>query len=276
MHTKSELLEVLRFRGLRLKKSLGQHYLIDPAMSRRLVDACALAPEDIVVEIGAGLGALTDLLAERAKRVIALEVDRAIAALLSDRLRAYPNVEVRSEDALAVSWAQWKGCKVVGLIPYLITSPLLVCLCESSASIHDAWLGVQREVADRMSARPGTKAYGRLTVLLQYRWEVSQATRLPRRLFFPEPAVDSAWVHLASRPSPAVRVENEALFFELVRVAFGQRRKTLANCLRAWPKLAGADIPALLHAVKLPLNIRGEALSLDQFATLANHLPTFQ
>ena len=272
MHTKSELLSLLRARGLRLKKSLGQHYLIDPAMGRRLVDLCALTSQDLVVEIGAGLGAITDVLAERAARVVAIERDRTIAELLVARLASYPNVEILCRDALEVSWAPWKGCTVVGLIPYLITSPLLVRLCEEVSQVHAVWLGVQQEVADRLTARAGTKAYGRLSILVQYRWQVAQRAKIPRRVFFPQPAVDSAWVELAARRAPAVRVDDETLFFELVRTAFSQRRKTLVNCLLGWRDLSREQIQACLRTVELPASVRGEAVSLEGFAALANHL----
>jgi len=266
------LLTLLRSRGLRLKKALGQHYLIDPALGRRLVGLCALTSHDLVVEIGAGLGAITDVLAERAGRVVAIERDRAIAELLATRLASHPNVEIVCRDALEVSWAPWKGCTVVGLIPYLITSPLLVRLCEDAAQVRAAWLGVQQEVADRLTAQAGTKAYGRLSILVQYRWQVAQRAKIPRRAFLPAPAVDSAWVELAARHAPAVRVDDEALFFELVRAAFSQRRKTLVNCLLGWRGLSREQIQACVQAVQLPTTVRGEAVSLEGFATLANHL----
>lgn len=275
MHTKSELLDLLRARGLRLTKRLGQHYLVDPRLTTRLVSACGLTARDTVIEIGAGLGALTDLLAASAGQVIAVEVDRAVCQALKERMAAYPNVEVRCQDILSFPWAQQPGCRVVGAMPYLLTSPILVMLAERPVPIADAWLGMQREVADRLTARPGTKAYGRLTILVQYRFTVEQVLRIPRQAFFPPPAVESAWVHLTPRPAAAptaVGVADERVFFDVVRAAFSQRRKTLLNCLGqlASVRVTRQQAQQALEAAGLPADIRGEALSLEEFAGLAN------
>lgn len=275
MHTKAELVELLRAHGLRLTKRLGQHYLVDPRLTARLVSACRLTSRDTVIEIGAGLGALTDLLAASAGRVIAVEVDRAVCQALKARMAAWPNVEVRCQDILAFPWAQHPGCRVVGAIPYLLTSPILVMLAERPAPIADAWLGMQREVADRLTARPGTKAYGRLTILVQYRFMVEQALRIPRQAFFPPPAVGSAWVHLIPRPAAAptaVGVRDERVLFDVVRAAFSQRRKTLLNCLGglASVRMSRPQAARTLQEAGLPANIRGEMLSLEEFARLAN------
>ena len=269
MHTKPELLELLRSRGLRLKKRLGQHYLVDPGMTKRLVASCDLAPEDTVIEIGAGLGALTDLLAQRAGRVIAVEVDRAIARLLTERMAAWPTVEVRHEDILEFDWSAYPGAKVVGAIPYHITSPIIVALAEQAAQIRGAWLAVQREVADRLAASPGTKAYGRLTVLAQHRFTVKCLFRIPRTVFFPPPDVDSAWLRLTPRTSGVVRASEAPLFFEVVRAAFGQRRKMLVNGLIDSLGLTRAQAVAAVQRAGLNDRVRGEQLSLPEFARLA-------
>jgi 16S rRNA (adenine1518-N6/adenine1519-N6)-dimethyltransferase len=274
MHTKRELVALLRGPGLHLSKRLGQHYLIDPNLTRRVVDACEIGADQTVVEIGAGLGALTDLLAERAGRVIALEVDRGVAALLADRLAGLSNVEVRCEDALAFDWESARGCIVVGAIPYHITSHILVTLAERSGLIASAWLGMQREVAQRLAASPGTKAYGRLSVLMQYRFEVELVLRMPRQAFFPVPSVDSMWVALRPRPSPAVVVADEARFFALVRAAFEQRRKTLLNTLTHVmdPPLTRPAAEAALAAARIDHKTRGETLTLEDFARLTDCL----
>ena len=312
MHTKTELLELLRAGGIRLSKRLGQHYLIDPRICRRLVSLCEIAPEDTVVEIGAGMGALTDLLAERAKRVVAVEVDRAISEHLTRRLAHLSTVEVLCQDILEFPWARYPGSKVVGAIPYHITSPILVSLCEGvapacnatssaartvpprsvaapaccdtssaawrvpprSPAVAAAWLGIQHEVAQRLCAAPGSKAYGRLTVLVQYRFTVSRLARIARSAFFPQPEVDSAWVQLVAHPSPPVTVDDEALLFDVVRAAFSQRRKTLANCLlqlRA-PRLTRSQALMLIQEAGLAAGVRGETLSLEAFARVTNHL----
>ena len=272
MHTKAELLECLRAHRLRLNKRLGQHYLIDPRLCSRLVGLCDLSVDDAVIEIGAGLGALTDLLAARAKRVVAVEVDRAICELLNTRMAHIPNVEVRCQDILTLRWADYPGSKVAGAIPYQITSHVLASLCEREAGVPAAWLGLQREVAQRLVARPGTKAYGRLTILVQYRFAVQQQARIPRAAFFPQPEVDSVWLHLSAHHPPPVLVRDESLLFEVVRAAFSQRRKTLLNCLAQLtrPRLNRSEALEAIRESRLPVGIRGEELSLEDFARLTN------
>ena len=274
MHTKTELLGLLRSRGLRLTKRLGQHYVIDARLAAHLVDLCDLATDDTVIEIGAGLGAFTDLLASRVNRVVAVEVDRAVCELLKARLVSRPNVDIVCQDILAFDWTRIPRCKVVGAIPYQITSPILVDLCEHASQVTGAWLGLQQEVASRLTARPGTKDYGRLTILVQYRFQVSQRARIPRAAFFPQPRVDSAWLQLTTRPSPAVSVANESLFFEVVRAAFSQRRKTPLNCLGQLPtpRLSRSEALEALRRTGIPAGARGETLSLETFASLTKVL----
>lgn len=274
MHTKTQLVELLRVHGLRLRKRLGQNYLVDQAMAKRLVAGCDLDAADTVVEIGAGLGALTDLIAARVTRVYAVDVDDGICRILRARLASLPNVEVQCQDILAFPWADHPGVKVIGAIPYQITSPILVSLAEHARHIRAAWLAVQREVAQRLRASPGTKAYGRLSVLAQYRFDVALVWRIPRTAFFPEPAVDSSWVALTPRTHPAAHVADEALFFGVVRAAFAQRRKMLSNCLELVAERAVAA-PVAHEAIRqagLPARVRGEDLSLEAFARLTETL----
>lgn len=269
----SELKAVLREHGLRLTKRLGQHHLVDPRAIERIVDRCELSGSDLVVEIGAGLGALTEPLARRAGRVIAVEVDRGIAALLTQRMAPYPQVTVRCQDILDFAWEGRGRVTVVGAIPYHITSPILVALSEHRAAIHRAVVVVQQEVARRLAAAPGCADYGRLSLLAQYGWEVSKLFDVPRSAFFPQPDVDSACIRLLARGRPAVAVSDEAAFFGIVKAAFGQRRKTLVNCLNGLNAWTGrSDIEAALRRLELPLTIRGEALSISQFAALTQLL----
>lgn len=273
MHTLSELRRELDFADLHLQKDLGQHYLIDPLVTKKMAGACRLGPTDTVVEIGAGLGALTDLLAQRAKQVIAVEIDARIAHRLAARLAQYANVTVACEDILNWPWQRYRGCKVVGAIPYQISSAILVDLCEQRPGATDAWLALQHEVARRLVAAPGTKAYGRLPLLVQFRFQVQQLFRIPKRAFFPVPRVDSAWVHLAARAQPAVSVAHEGLLFELIKAAFGQRRKTLLNALRTLrPALDRTSALRLLNAAGCAERVRGEELSLAEFAAVADAL----
>ena len=272
-HTKTELLELLQAHGIHLKKRLGQTYLIDPRLAARLIAECRFSPEDRVVEIGAGLGALTLSLAHAVRSVVALDVDPLVCEALRLRVGARPQVDVRCEDVLAVDWSRYTGWKVVGMIPYQITSPILVALSEASRHLAEIWLGVQREVAQRLSAQPGTKAYGRLTVLAQYRWIVKSQARIPRHRFFPIPKVDSCWVQLSPR-APLLPVEEERLFFAVVKAAFSQRRKTLQNCLLELeePALDRPLAAAAIERAGLVPSVRGETLSLDAFARLSKSL----
>jgi len=274
MHTKTELLELLRTHHLRFSKRLGQHYLIDPILTRRLVESCGLTGGETVIEIGAGLGALTDLLAAEAKRVIAVEVDRKVCELLRRRVAHLANVQVVCQDVLSFPWDRYPDSVVVGAIPYSITSPILVMLGERPVRIRSCWLGLQREVAQRLLAHPGTKAYGRLTVLVQYRFAVEKIMAMPRAAFFPKPRVDSVWLRLTPSPSRRLGVGDETVFFDVVRAAFSQRRKTLLNCLKqlTTARLSRAEALELLGALGLPEGVRGETLSLAQFAAFANAL----
>jgi len=270
MLTASELKALLRAQGLALSKRLGQHHLIDARIIERIVACCRLSREDTVVEIGAGLGALTEPLAERAGRVLAVELDRRICALLAQRLRSCRNVTVLCEDILRFSWARASGATVVGVIPYHITSPIFVSLCEARHAVRRAVLILQEEVADRLLAEPGTKAYGRLTILGRYCWDTIPLLTVPRSAFFPQPEVDSQCVELVPKVQPAPLVADEPLFFEVVKQAFAQRRKTLVNCLGGRVPRARAE--STLKTLGLPVSVRGEALSLEQFAALANAL----
>lgn len=272
MLTATELKALLRSRDLRLTKRLGQNHLIDARIIERVLDRAAFSPDETVVEIGAGLGALTESLARRAKQVLAVEVDRGVCELLRERLASVPNITVRCQDILTFAWKEVAPVTVVGAIPYHITSPILVSLCEARPFIRRAILILQQEVARRLLATPGTKAYGRLSVLGQYCWTITPVMPVPRSAFFPQPAVDSACIQLAARTQPAVRVDDEGAFFGVVKAAFAHRRKTLLNCLQAeqaaW--LKAVDLPALLAYVDLSPGVRGETLSLEQFAALAN------
>jgi 16S rRNA (adenine1518-N6/adenine1519-N6)-dimethyltransferase len=202
-------------------------------------------------------------------------VDRRIASLLAERMSRRPQVTVVHGDILAFAWDQVTDAVVVGAIPYHITSPILVSLTEHRRYIRRAILILQDEVADRLVAVPGTKAYGRLSVLAQYGWELTPLLDLPRSAFFPQPEVDSRCLELVPRRRPAAAVEDESRFFELVKAAFAHRRKTLANCLREapGPGLSAQEAAALITRAGLPPAVRGETLSIEQFAALANLLP---
>ena len=273
MLSPSELKAVLRTHGLRLTKRLGQHHLIDARMVRRVVEACELSPRDTVVEIGAGLGALTEHLAASGARVIAVEIDRKIAAVLADRLAAQPAVTVVHEDILEFAWDRVGRAVVAGAIPYHITSPILAALSAHRQAVGRAVLVVQQEVAGRLVAHPGTAAYSRLSVLAQYGWEVARLFEVPRSAFFPQPRVDSSCVRLLPRTQPLVAVDDERWFFEVVKAAFAHRRKTLVNGLIGMDRrFSRQQAESAVARLGLPRTIRGETLSLEQLAQLARFL----
>ncbi len=272
MLTAAELQSLLRAHRLRLTKRLGQHHLVDARVVERIVEACQLTPTDTVLEIGPGLGALTEGLAERAGRVVAVEVDRGIATLLRARLAGRHNVTVACEDVLRYSWAGVRDAVAVGAIPYHITAPIIVALYEHRRAIRRAVLILQREVGGRLAAKPGTKAYGRLSVLGQYAWDIVTLFGVPRSAFYPQPEVDSVCVRLTARKEARVVVDDEATLFDVVKAAFAQRRKTLANCLSG-PQglgLSRSEAEAVLQRAGLPAGVRGETLSLSQFAAVAD------
>ena len=275
MLTVSELKAILKAHDVRLTKRLGQHYLVDASIIQRIVDRCDLSPNDVVVEIGPGLGALTEPLVASAGRVIAVEIDPRACSLLAKRLEPLVTegrLTIRCQDILEFSWDGLKEVTVVGAIPYHITSPILVSLCEASPAIRRAILIMQEEVAQRLLAKPGTKSYGRLSILVQYGWDASRLLAVPRRAFFPQPRVDSICLQLTRRQHPLVAVRDEPRFFGMVKAAFSHRRKTLVNCLTsdADLQIARPQAEVLLRRVGLPVSVRGETLSLAQFASLAN------
>jgi 16S rRNA (adenine1518-N6/adenine1519-N6)-dimethyltransferase len=271
---------ILQRLGLRPKKTLGQNFLVHPHQARRIVEALGLGPEDTVVEIGAGLGALTVYLAPAARRVVALERDPALAQYLSEEL--FPEtkvVEVRCQDVLRVDFAALsreagRPLAVVGNLPYQITSPLLFKLMEERGAIGRAVLMMQQEVGARLLAPPGTKDYGILSVLLTYHFDIRRLFSLGPANFYPPPQVDSVVLLLTPTvASPPAR--DPELLAQVVKAAFGQRRKTLNNTLTARAATFGLS-PEQLRAILADLDIdpqrRGETLSLAEFVALGNKM----
>ncbi|HEX9780322.1 MAG TPA: 16S rRNA (adenine(1518)-N(6)/adenine(1519)-N(6))-dimethyltransferase RsmA [bacterium] len=269
----SELSSLLKRHGLRLRKRLGQHYLAEPGTIARILSKIPLAPGATVIEVGAGLGALTEPLAARGARVLAVEIDPGIARVLAERLRAVPGVRVVTADILEFDWRAHQPAAVVGAIPYHITGPFVAKLCGSRDGVLGAWLVVQLEVARRLTARPGSREYGRLSILAQYAWETALLLRVPRGAFFPPPKVESALVGFRPRTA-AVSPGEEESFLALVKAAFAHRRKTLANCLSD-PKTGiapRARVEAALEARGLARNIRAERVAIEDFAGLTRTL----
>ncbi|WP_124726304.1 16S rRNA (adenine(1518)-N(6)/adenine(1519)-N(6))-dimethyltransferase RsmA [Staphylospora marina] len=274
--------ELLAAHGIRLKKSLGQNFLTDMHVLDKIVRAVDMSDRAGVLEIGPGIGALTERLAERAQKVVAVELDDRLVPVLRELFKSRPNVEIIHGDALkvdlqAIVQSSFEGVDEVHVaanLPYYVTSPILVRLLEERLGLKRIVIMIQKEVADRLTARPGTKDYGSLSVLVRYFAEAEEVARVPAHVFVPRPQVDSAVVKLTLRERPAVAVVNEPLFFRVVRAAFAQRRKTLSNTLHSallssrekrevedWLKQAGIDPKR-----------RGETLDLEEFAAITEVL----
>ena len=274
---------VLERHGFTFKKSFGQNFLTDTNILQKIVDTAEIDDQVNVIEIGPGIGALTEFLAERAAQVMAFEIDHRLVPILADTLRDFDNVTVVNEDILKVDLAQhiqnFKNpdlpIKVVANLPYYITTPILMHLIESGIPFSEFVVMMQREVADRISAQPNTKAYGSLSIAVQYYMTAKVAFIVPRTVFVPAPNVDSAILKMVRRPEPAVAVEDEKFFFKVSKVSFIHRRKTLWNNLTGYfgktDEIKDKLTKALDQAGLSP-SVRGEALGLEEFASLADAL----
>ena len=274
---------VLERHGFTFKKSFGQNFLTDTNILQKIVDTADIDDQVNVIEIGPGIGALTEFLAERAAQVMAFEIDHRLVPILADTLRDFDNVTVVNEDILKVDLAQhiqnFKNpdlpIKVVANLPYYITTPILMHLIESGIPFSEFVVMMQKEVADRISAKPNTKAYGSLSIAVQYYMTAKVAFIVPRTVFVPAPNVDSAILKMVRRPEPAVAVEDEKFFFKVSKASFTHRRKTLWNNLTGYfgkTEEVKEKLTKALDQAGLSPSVRGEALSLEEFASLADAL----
>jgi 16S rRNA (adenine1518-N6/adenine1519-N6)-dimethyltransferase len=276
---------ILKRHGLRPNKSLGQSFLIDRNVLERIVAAAELAADDTVLEVGAGMGTLTREIAKAARRVLAVELDRGLLAVLAETVGTLQNVTVVPGDVLKldlVALLRQEGvstAKVIANLPYYITTPALAAFIQLARAAKPMLVAlivvlVQKEVAARLAAAPGTDEYGALSVMAQYHAQVELVATVSRNVFLPAPKVDSSIVRLRVRDHPPVDVADERLFFDVVKAAFGQRRKTLANALAGASglRLGRAEAGALLSRVEIDPSRRGETLSIAEFAVVANAL----
>jgi 16S rRNA (adenine1518-N6/adenine1519-N6)-dimethyltransferase len=270
--------DILNQYGIILKKSLGQNFLTDSHVLDKIIRAAELTPDSGVIEIGPGIGALTERIADQAKKVVAIEIDGRLVPVLKELFQTRPQVEIIHGDALAVDlkalvdehFREVKSLHVVANLPYYVTSPILIRLLTERLPLKNIVIMIQKEVADRMTANPGTKDYSSLSVLVQYYAEAKEVARVPSHVFVPRPQVDSAVTCLTIRDQPAVEVRNQPLFFKIVRAAFAQRRKTLLNSLHA-NLLSGLDkseVERLLREADIDPKRRGETLNLKEYARL--------
>ena len=273
--------EVLSKYNMSAKKKFGQNFLIDSGVLDGIVEASGVSKEDCVLEIGPGIGSLTQYLAEAAKRVVSVEIDKTLMPVLNDTLSEYDNVTIINEDILKVDiesivkeYNEGRAIKVVANLPYYITTPIIMKLFESGAPIDSITVMVQKEVADRMVMGPGNKDYGSLSLAVGYYAKATAVMNVPPGSFIPQPNVGSAVVHLKRYEKPAVKVGDEKYMFEIIRTAFNQRRKTLSNSLSNNPslKVTRQQVQDALTEINIDEKARGEVLSLTQFARLSDIL----
>ena len=278
--TPTKTAEIVSRHNFMFRKKFGQNFLVDMSMLEKIVDSAEVTKDDIVLEIGPGIGTMTQALAERAGKVIAIEIDTALIPILKETLQDYDNVTVINEDILkldidALSKENGgKPFKVVANLPYYITTPIIMALLEGTAPIASITIMVQKEVAERMQVGPGTKDYGALSLAVQFYARPELVCTVPPECFMPRPKVASAVICLKLYETPPVEVKEPALMFKLIRASFNQRRKTLANGLTGDPSLGLSrdQVTAALSRMGLPEMVRGETLTLEQFAQLADQL----
>ena len=272
-------IEVIQKYEFHFQKKFGQNFLIDPHILEEIIYEAGVTKDDFVLEIGPGIGTMTQYLCESAREVVAVEIDSNLIPILKDTLSAYDNVEVMNEDILKVDIAKLarernggKPIKVVANLPYYITTPIIMGLFESHVPIDSITIMVQKEVADRMQEGPGSKEYGALSLAVQYYAKPEIVVTVPPSCFMPQPKVGSAVIRLTRHREAPVTVKNEKLMFQIIRASFNQRRKTLANGLSnaGIQGLTKEEIQKCIEELGEPLTIRGEALSLEKFAKLSD------
>ena len=274
-------IEVIQKYDFDFQKKFGQNFLIDERVLEKIISAAEVNKDDFVLEIGPGIGTMTQYLAENAREVMAVEIDKNLIPILSDTLSAYDNVSILNADILKVDIAKiveekngGKPVKVVANLPYYITTPIIMGLFESHVPIDSITVMVQKEVADRMQSGPGTKDYGALSLAVQYYAEPYVVANVPPNCFMPRPKVGSAVIRLTKYKDAPIKVTNEKLLFQLIRASFNQRRKTLQNGIKNFGGLnfSKEQVAQALEEMELPASVRGEALTLEQFAQLSNIL----
>ena len=263
------------------QKKFGQNFLIDGNILGKIVEAAQITETDCVLEIGPGIGTMTQYLAERAKSVVVVEIDKNLIPILQETLSAYQNVKIINEDILKTAIDRivraendGKPIKVVANLPYYITTPIVMSLFENHVALQSITIMVQKEVADRMQAVPGTKDYGALSLAVRYYAKPEIIMKVPASCFMPRPNVDSAVIRLIRYDNPPVEVRDEAWLFSIIRASFNQRRKTLVNGLSNAGNLGirKEKIAETVERMGLQPSVRGETLSLEQFAELSNYL----
>lgn len=273
--------EIISKHNFSIQKKYGQNFLIDGRVLDKIIEAAELSKNDYVIEIGPGLGTMTQRMAPLCKHVTAIEIDKELIPILSDTLSDFDNVDVINDDVLKVDFRELiekknegKPIKIVANLPYYITTPIIMELLEEKLKIKSITVMVQKEVADRMKVGPGTKDYGALSLAVKYYASPYIVANVPQNCFIPRPNVASAVIRLNCHEKPPVSVKDEKLMFSLIRAAFNQRRKTLINAVSNYTGLSFTkeDVASALSSIGLDENIRGEVLDLEKFAMLTDRL----
>lgn len=273
--------------NFQLSKSLGQNFITDRNVIETIVAGAQIGPEDLVVEIGPGIGVLTAEAAEAAAHVAAIEIDKKLLPILKETLADYDNIQIVNADVLKTDLegiiedcrAQrlfTGGVKIIGNLPYYITTPIIMKILEDGVSADSITIMMQKEVADRIKAAPGGRIYGALSVAVQYYCTVEQVAAVPKEVFIPRPKVDSAVLRLTPRPKRPVELTDEALFFACIKAGFGQRRKTLLNSLTGLRGLCKEEIKEVLFRAEIDPARRAETLNIEEFARIANDVAALQ
>lgn len=274
--------EVVQKHNFKFSKSLGQNFLIDTNVIDRILEGARVKEGDYVIEVGPGIGTLTKEMGRSAEKVVAIEIDKTLIPILEETLADFPNIEVINQDILKVNVQELVKeklnggpVKLVANLPYYITTPIVMKFLEEDIPVTDIVVMVQKEVADRMNAKPNTKDYGALSVAVQYYCDTEIVAKAPRHMFVPQPNVDSIVIGLHVRDEKKYIVDNEDIFFKTVKASFGQRRKTLLNSLGGLGFLSKDQIKEALKAANIDEKRRGETLSIDEFANLSNEINKF-
>lgn len=276
--------EIIKKYEFAFKKNFGQNFLVDQHVLDKITSSADISQDDVVIEIGPGIGTLTAVLAKSAKKVIAVEIDRTLIPILEDTLSNYDNIEIINEDILKVDVNQiaknheGSKIKVVANLPYYITTPIIMNILENKLPIESITVMIQKEVANRMSAKSGTKEYGSLSLVVKYFSEPYLVANVPRNCFMPRPNVDSAVIRLTTLKQNPVEVEDVSEFFTLIKIAFSQRRKTLLNCIFNSKEFCfdKETIAKILIESDFDVNIRGEKLELEDFAKLMKTIQKYK
>ena len=269
--------EVVQKHNFKFSKSLGQNFLIDTNVIDRILEGARVKEGDYVIEVGPGIGTLTKEMGRSAEKVVAIEIDKTLIPILEETLADFPNIEVINQDILKVNVQELVKeklnggpVKLVANLPYYITTPRVMKFLEEDIPVTDIVVMVQKEVADRMNAKPNTKDYGALSVAVQYYCDTEIVAKAPRHMFMPQPNVDSTVIGLHVREEQIYHVDNEDIFFKTVKASFGQRRKTLLNSLGGLGFLSKDQIKEALKEANIDEKRRGETLSIEEFASLSN------